>query len=252
MDHQYKINDFAIRSFRDVADEDYISARLSYRFGLIQQFHWQSLQAIEKYFKTIFLLNRIKAKNIGHDLDIALKKLNELPFEVKLSQMAIRFIDHLAKFGQYRYLERSYYIFGPKLVELDKTVWELRHYCHLINFDHKLDNGEVTNMLSTELEAIEKNLINPPNNYRIEGGHLESILDNKSNPSRPALIWQNAFFCNNRRKKVNVPTPFCAVNAPLSLHPEIIDEILKYVHLQGFVTKSYRKYYENKKQNEKN
>jgi len=61
------LNDFATRSFRDVADQDYIAARLSYRHGLIPQFHWQALQALEKYIKAILLYNRIKAKDINHD-----------------------------------------------------------------------------------------------------------------------------------------------------------------------------------------
>src|SRR5688572_4958760 len=55
------LNNFAVRSFRDVADGDYIAARLSFRSQLIPQFLWQSLQAIEKYLKCILVLNRIKA-----------------------------------------------------------------------------------------------------------------------------------------------------------------------------------------------
>jgi len=40
------LNSFAIRSFRDVADFDYIAARMAYRARLIPQFHWSALQAI--------------------------------------------------------------------------------------------------------------------------------------------------------------------------------------------------------------
>jgi hypothetical protein len=48
--HEEKLlNDFAKRCFRDVADHDYILARLAYRSGLFPQFHWCALQAIEKY-----------------------------------------------------------------------------------------------------------------------------------------------------------------------------------------------------------
>jgi hypothetical protein len=42
------LNDFAIRSFRDVADGDYIVARMAHRATLVPQFLWSSLQAIEK------------------------------------------------------------------------------------------------------------------------------------------------------------------------------------------------------------
>ena len=51
------LNDFATRSFREIADCDYIAARLSYRAQLVPQFLWQSLQAIEKYLKCALVLN---------------------------------------------------------------------------------------------------------------------------------------------------------------------------------------------------
>jgi len=41
------INDFAIRSFRDTADGDYIAARMAFRVALLQQFFWSSQQAVE-------------------------------------------------------------------------------------------------------------------------------------------------------------------------------------------------------------
>lgn len=71
------MNDFATRSFRDIADQDYIAARLSYRYGLYSQFHWQSLQAIEKYLKAILLYNRT---DINHNLECALKHTFRLKF----------------------------------------------------------------------------------------------------------------------------------------------------------------------------
>src|SRR3954451_19148338 len=62
------LNDFAIRSFRDVGDGDYVSARVTYRAGLTMQYLWASQQAIEKYLKCILLLNRIPALDVKHDL----------------------------------------------------------------------------------------------------------------------------------------------------------------------------------------
>jgi hypothetical protein len=53
---QVRVNDFAIRSFRDTADCDYISARMAFRARLIPQFLWSGLQAIEKYFTKISAL----------------------------------------------------------------------------------------------------------------------------------------------------------------------------------------------------
>src|SRR6266571_4943728 len=62
------VNDFAVRCFRDIADGDYIAARMACRAALVMQFLWASQQAIEKYLKGILLLNRIPAKDVRHDL----------------------------------------------------------------------------------------------------------------------------------------------------------------------------------------
>jgi HEPN domain-containing protein len=63
------IDDFVIRSFRDLADEDYISARMSFRAALVTPSLWSSHQMVEKYIKCILLLNRIPAKNMWHELN---------------------------------------------------------------------------------------------------------------------------------------------------------------------------------------
>lgn len=136
---------FATRSFRDVADQDYIAARLSYRHGLIPQFHWQALQALEKYIKAILLYNRIKAKDINHDLTKALKHTEKLPFDLNLSPSTDELIKHIDDFGRYRYLETSYFTHGPKLVQLDRAVWEIRRYCKVMNYELKLPDGSFKN-----------------------------------------------------------------------------------------------------------
>ena len=71
----WKLNDFAYRSFRDVADGDYISARMAWRARLLSQCLWGAQQTIEKYLKCILLLNRIEAPNVRHDLGAALSKI---------------------------------------------------------------------------------------------------------------------------------------------------------------------------------
>lgn len=122
--HQLKcrINGYAIDAFRDVADQDYISARMSFDAELYDQFFWQSLQAMEKYFKAILLLNRIKAKKLGHSLSKALDKTNELPFEISLSKPTYELIKHLDKFAYDRYRTTSYNSIGAKLPDLDRAV----------------------------------------------------------------------------------------------------------------------------------
>jgi len=149
---------FIQRSFVEIGDQDYIAARLSYKACLIPQFHWQSLQCIEKYLKAILLFSRIKVKNVGHNLDKALSLTKKLPYEFHISKETIDFITHLTKFGKYRYLDTSYYIFGAKLNQLDKAVWELRHYCWQFNYNVNF-NGKRT-MRGRHVKAIKDNLNN--------------------------------------------------------------------------------------------
>src|SRR2546427_12007419 len=75
---------FVDRSFRDVADGDYIAARSLYNLELGQQFLWSAQQAIEKYLKSILLYNNQKAKRYRHNLESLFQSLNsitDIPFD---------------------------------------------------------------------------------------------------------------------------------------------------------------------------
>ncbi len=237
------LNDFAIRCFRDVADHDYIVARMAYRANLLQQFHWSSLQAIEKYLKAILLLNRIKAKDVNHDIEKALLYANKLPFLLQLSESSKEFIRHINRYGRFRYLESSFYIFGPKLVELDKTVWEIRRYCTQINAEIQLHSGQKINIMEYELEKIARSEHERPRLFKLLGGVLEKIVDCNNHPARKALVWQNAFFGSSKlwRRSVTMTVYSQATNSPLTLHPEILEEISQYVYLPKEVKESYRR-----------
>ena len=63
---QNALNAIAREEFRDLADYDYISARVSFRLNLREQFYWSGLQVVEKYLKAILLFNGQKIKDIGH------------------------------------------------------------------------------------------------------------------------------------------------------------------------------------------
>ncbi len=234
------INSFATRCFINVADHDYINARLCYRAALISQFHWAALQAFEKYYKGILLYNRIKAKKIRHDLAAAQKKAEELPFEIRLSESSQNFIKHLDQFGRFRYLDVPYFIYGPKLLELDRAVWELRRYCRVLDYTIEMKNQEKKSMLELELDRNIKAEDCAPQNFRISGGVLEKILDKKNHPARAALVWQNGFFGKSNRKTVSIPTHSYAENPPLSLKPDLLDHVLEYVYMPKEVIDAYR------------
>lgn len=234
------LNDFATRSFRDIADGDYIAARLSFRALLIPQFLWQSLQAIEKYLKCILVLNRIKAPKC-HDLTQLLEAFERSKkFEVRMSAETHRFLKYLDTYGRFRYYETPYYTVGDELFCLDRAVWEIRRYARVIDYKAKFLDGREVYLLPHELERNKRAESRPPQEFSIIGGHLENILAKRDHPSRPALVWHNLYFGAGRRISVRHRRISSSGNSPLSLHPEILDEVLKYVFLPKDVVTAYR------------
>lgn len=234
------VNDFATRSFRDTGDGDYIAARLAFRSQLVPQFLWSSLQAIEKYLKCMLVLNRIKAER-GHSLEDILGIFDKnKKFELRLSKDAKKFLVYLDTYGRHRYYETPYYIRGHELLLLDKTVWEIRRYARGMDYSIHSLSGEIVEMLEHEIAANVSAESKPPHRFYIIGGRLESIIENPKHPSREPLLWQNAFYGKRSRKTVTLPGRGEAGNSPLWLHPEILDEVLKYVWLPKDVKDAYR------------
>ena len=111
-----RIIDFGNRSFRDVADRDYISARILYRYGLGPQFLWSALQALEKYLKAILLYSDASSKTVGHDLEAAFAKvtsIKDIPF--RFPKDVEEFIVYLNGEGANRYFEYPAYTLGEEL-----------------------------------------------------------------------------------------------------------------------------------------
>lgn len=233
-------NDFVMRSFRDVADQDYIAARLCYRNNLMIQFTWSSLQAVEKYLKAILLYNRINTKKLSHNLCKSLRKveaIEDLGFD--LPDDCRKFIEFLDVYGTNRYLSHAHYNLPHQLVDLDKTVWFLRRYCY--DMRHVLTRGNK----SIDLFEINKRRAKEAENKpyvrcRMFTGHLEKVLKNKSNAQRVPLVWQNLYFGQLNRKRVCLPDRFNAINPTPTLHPEVIFEIEKYVTMPKELIEAYK------------
>lgn len=234
------LHHFAIRSFREIADGDYIAARLSYRAQLVPQFLWQSLQAVEKYLKCILVLNRIKAPK-SHSLASLLQSVSGAGLIVRMSPETARFLEYLDRHGRFRYYEVPYHTRGDELFRLDRAVWEIRRYARVMHDEFVKDNGEVVRLLPIELERNEISEGRPPQEFSIFGGHLESILARADHPSRPGLVWHNLYFGKGRRQTVKHRRMAAGGNSPLSLRPEILNEVLKYVFLPRDVIKLYGK-----------
>lgn len=233
------VNDFARRSFRDTADRDYIAARMLYRATLFPQFLWSALQCVEKYLKGILLFNRVTSPR-GHELHRLLQRADDLPFELDLSTPATNMVEFLDQSARFRYLEASWAVYGPKLLELDRLVWEVRRYCRPIHYDLVWPDGRRKSFLPGELEKIERAREEPYHKFRIRRGYLEKVVEKRDHRAREHLIWQNLFFGTRRRSTVTMPSGLYAENAPLTLHPEILDEVLKYVFLPKEAKDAYR------------
>ena len=219
------INSFAIRSFRDIADGDYIAARMASRASMVVQYLWASQQAIEKYLKCILLLNRIPATDMRHDLDKCLQRIadsNRLTLD--LTQPTRDFIAYLDQIGRFRYLEVSNTAMGRDLVLLDRAVWELRRYCTLY--------PGLNRAVLTPGKASPKVVL--------PGGYLEKVIDDKRHLARESLLWQNAFFGKRPRRHSRPESWSQSTNSPLYLHPHILDEILQYVFFPRDLVKAYR------------
>lgn len=240
------INSFARRSFRDTADGDYISARLACRALLTSQFLWAAQQTLEKYLKYILLVNRIPAKKVGHNILSALDLTQRLPFKIELRPESLKFIKHVARYGEYRYLDISYFVRGYVLLDLDRAVWDLRRYCQVLDVCGK----ELPTDEQLMLEKAKENLLasgdRPPHEFRLIGGFLEQILDKKDHPAREALVWQNAFFGARSRTYVRVQNHMSAQNSPLYIYPHMLDELLKYVKIPEKLAGGYRQHLENR------
>lgn len=234
------VNDFAIRSFRDTADRDYVNARLAYRARLIQQFQWSSLHCLEKYVKCILLLNRIDARHLRHEVTPGLGLIKKAGrFEVDVSKAVTEFIKRLEDGARFRYFEVSYDEEEFDILRLDCAVSEIRRYCQLLDVETEI-NGQRVNQLDSQLKRINTAKTLKPKDTCIANGWIEQVLVNSTHASRSGLIWKNLYFGTSHRKSVKLRPDWEAGNAPLWLNPQMIDEVTKYSYLPTKLADAYR------------
>jgi HEPN domain-containing protein len=228
------INDYASRSLRYTADEDYISARMSYRAGLIEPFLWSSLHAIEKYLKALLLFNKKSAKNFKHNIVKLINVAKEIEgLDLRLSTRTESFIKYINEFGENRYFEGSAYLEEYALDNLDETVWYIRRHC----YDRSAYEGY--NLRQVEPSYLEAN----PKEYRLSGGFLENLIKEKPRAYR-YLAWDNFFYGeqkidrNNTRKS---QSKFLVINPALPFHgQQAFDVLNQYVDF-SYETRQYFK-----------
>jgi hypothetical protein len=196
---------------------------LAYRARLSSQFLWASQQAAEKYLKCILFIRRIPAKNLKHDLAPALQLIEKSAIPLELMDRSRQLVGRIDAMGRFRYMEISQWVEWHWIVALDQLIWELRRFC-------TLDPAATAVRLAYGKRAPRVRLI---------GGRLERILDNRDDPAREALLWQNAYFGRGRRT-IAIRGGLSAVNSPLFGNADLLDEILQYAYVPKEVVKAYR------------
>jgi hypothetical protein len=250
MDAQTKqavIIDFINRSFRDVADADYVCARFCHRLDLKQQFLWAALQAIEKYLKGILLYNRRSTKGLWHNIQSAsdrLQTIKDIPFDIPNDVEG--FFRYLNLEGANRYFEYPYATVGDELLLLDKSVWYVRRYCQPFSREVSSINGKQVDWFKMQLKDVhDPRYKKRPNTFKISGGLLEKITRDKESKLRLELNYKNFWYGTYTKHKVRNLTFRSGSSYPAHfLHPEIFDELDKLVQFSP----SIRQYFLSKKQ----
>lgn len=232
-------NDFVTRSFRDVADKDYIAARLSHRYGLDLQFLWFSQQALEKYLKAILLYNDKDTKNLGHRITeayIEVLRISDIP--VDFPSDIEPFIKYVDAFGANRYFEYPYYLLGEECLQLDRVVWFIRRYCYDMRqtITHE---GEVIDLFPYELQKVQRTYtITKPHKFELFGGFLEKVVKDKKSELRKQLVWKNFYYGSYKKQIIkNYTHRSSSANPTHYLHPEVFAELDKVVKF----SKDFRK-----------
>lgn len=239
---QALIVDFINRSFRDLADCDYISARVCHRLDLKQQFLWSSLQAVEKYLKAILLYNDRSTKKLSHNIEKAYRRLQgiaDIKFDIPKDVQ--EFIRYLNAEGANRYFEYPYVTMGDELLLLDKTVWHLRRYCERFSRETEEIGGRLVDWFAVAMMNVHHlRYKKRPNTFKINGGFLEKVADNKQSQLRRELVLKNFWYGTYTKHKIrNVTFRSGSAHPAHFLHPEIFDELDKRVDF----SKAVRQYF---------
>lgn len=227
---EIELNTYASH-LRDVADKDYISARKIYHLGLMENFLWCSLQAVEKYLKAILLFNKKKA-DFGHKtFEIYEKIEKETDIHFGFNDEEENFLKRLEQGAERYYLdEKTSHPFD--LLVLDKAVWKIRRFCQ--NLDIVVNGKSKRDLLVKELNKKASN--DMPHKFKISGGYLENLINNLKTLSdlkrlqARALIYKNPQY-GLRTKKVikNYKNFYSASFPPYSSDPKRLDLLKGYV-----------------------
>jgi HEPN domain-containing protein len=239
------INRFVTNSFRDVADKDYIAARICYRYGLHHQFLWFGQQAVEKYLKGILLYNRVDTRKLRHNLREACAAVLSIPdIDFDFPDDAREFIEYLDDQGTNRYLEYPYYLPDDAGLQLDRTVWFVRRYCEYLRRTRENPDGTEHSLLSAAVARIQSEwTLEHPNKFNLFGGFLEQVLRDKKSGLRSQLVWKNFYYGTYRKQVIWGYPSYSLVGNPIHfMHPEVFDELSHLVQFSSDVKQFFREH----------
>jgi hypothetical protein len=188
------------------ADFDYINARFAH-FNIIPHlFWWSASQAVEKYMKSILLVNDQSVVGCGHKLLKMLGKLSDVGIELSGQELISGYREiGFDKISLQIFLKRIYEYGSPDcrygldgsdfdwhdLFYLDQLVFKLRR-C-IVPLKEEIDDDSCT-----FLEWLAKN----PNSYYSKSGKIWEIINDKDHKLNtyacdlnstflPNKVWQN-------------------------------------------------------------
>lgn len=234
-----KRNSYIYRSFRDVADCDYIAARTSHRLKLFDQFLWSALQAVEKYLKTIILLYDGDTRDLSHDLVKGFMRLEEIPeIDWDFEPETKKFLKHLTVMGRDRYFTYPRGTHGQELFQLDHVIWKLRRYCEDFRWLKKAGEEHRNARYNEYIRRLQsEDCRKNANKFRLfNKGYLEKVLDTKKfAEQRAQLVYKNFYYGSYKKNKIKGQLTVTSANPSHFLHPELYPWIKDRIKLSSEV-----------------
>lgn len=141
-----------VSELRSIADQDYMTARICYRYGLYRNFGWSAAQSIEKYLKICAMCNDVEVKRTHclAELMKALSKVDDLEKSSSFRKLVknkdvITDLQRLGRpdnrYGRFDFRIHNNFDDHRTLSQYDETISALRP---LANFRYAKINEELT------------------------------------------------------------------------------------------------------------
>ena len=238
-------------TFRNVADRDYLAARLLSKNKLFQPSIWSSLQAVEKYLKGIMLFSYQNIKKHKHDLVKLWQAIEKLPrLKAKIPPDCVEFLEYLSVQGTNRYLDFPLSLQGDELFKLDRCVWHIRRYCQnffLLPGADILHQHESETMLAAIPEEASPRAVK---SFRISGGYLEALLDEMKKPLRATLVWKNQYYGKNSKHRIHYAATVSWERPVHMIRPELLPIIEQVAYIPPEILNELHKYRDEKLKDE--